>query len=336
MSVCSPMAAQSPHRKPIRGSLIFWLRALGVVALIIVLLRLPVLSKEVELFHLDLRWLSLCLLLSVLQLLLEAVVWQRLLAIQRIRQPYAKTLVAYLASQYLGLVTPGHVGEFLAAGYISMNTGLTMGYALSSVVMQKAIMWLIMVGFGVWSLPLFMHIPIAGDLRWEMMRRTAIVVVALSAGIAVWVISLRRLARRWKKLSPWQIELPEFWAGWRQLVSPQLVVAIAVAMLAFSLLFGQLHAIVRALGIVLPMAQVAQVAALSRIMGRVLPLSFLGFGTKDAAVIWLLTQYGIAPALGLAVTLLWLVGSEFLTLLLSGLCWWIKPLVIRRPGRTTS
>ena len=318
-------------RKPIRGSLIFWLRFLGVVAFVILLLTLPRLSKEVALFHIsNLRWVGLCVLLVILQLLLEAVIWQRLLAIQRIRQPYGKTFVAYLASQYLGLVTPGHVGEFLAAGYISMNTGLTMGYALSSVVMQKVLMWITMAGFGLWGLPLFMHMPILGDVRWEIVKRSLIVLVALSAGIAVWVLSMRRLARRWQKLSPWQIEMAEFWAGWRQLMGLRLLLPLAVAALSFSLLFLQLYAVLHALGIALPIVTVAQIAALSRIMGRVIPLSFLGFGMKEAIVIELLQQQGFARPVGLAVTLLWLVGSQLLTLLLSGLCWWVKPLVIRR------
>ncbi|MBI3330915.1 MAG: flippase-like domain-containing protein, partial [Candidatus Omnitrophica bacterium] len=99
-----------------RGSLVWWLRFAGIAAfLTILLVQLPR-SQEVHLARIDLRWLGLCMLLTIGQLLLEALVWQWLLSAQRIRHPYPKTLVAYLASQYLGLVTPGHVGEFLAAG----------------------------------------------------------------------------------------------------------------------------------------------------------------------------------------------------------------------------
>ena len=132
-----PLAFQ--YRKPVRGSLVWWLRCLGVIAFIVILfVQLPR-SQEVHLARIDLRWLGVCMLLTILQLLLEAFVWQLLLSAQRIRHSYPKTLIAYLASQYLGLVTPGHVGEFLAAGYISMNTGITFGYALSSVVMKMGV-----------------------------------------------------------------------------------------------------------------------------------------------------------------------------------------------------
>ncbi|MBI3021303.1 MAG: hypothetical protein HYY59_04820, partial [Candidatus Omnitrophica bacterium] len=73
----SPYTFASPavqYRRPVRGSLIFWLRFFGLVAFLIVLLRLPK-SQEATLVHIDLRWLGFCMLLTILQLLLEAFVW---------------------------------------------------------------------------------------------------------------------------------------------------------------------------------------------------------------------------------------------------------------------
>ena len=55
--------------KLVRGSLVWWLRCFGAVAFILLLLRLPK-SQEVQLVHIDLRWLGYCMLLTVLQLLL--------------------------------------------------------------------------------------------------------------------------------------------------------------------------------------------------------------------------------------------------------------------------
>lgn len=322
------------YRKPVRGSLVFWLRFSGVVAFVILLLRLSVQAQQVQLGHLDLRWLGFCILLTILQVLLEALVWQQLLVIQRIRHPYPKTLLAYLSSQYLGLVTPGHVGEFLAPGYISMETGITFGYALSSVVMKKMLTWITIMGFGIWGLQLLAQLPLGNG--WVIVLKGVLVLLVLSAGIAVWVVSLRRLARKWQKLSPWQIDMTELRAGLRQLRSVKLVMPLAMTVAAFGLLFIQFDAVLRSLGIVLPLVLVAKIIAFSRIAARALPLSVFGFGTKDVVVIGLLTQQGIDQAVGLTVTLLFLVCSYLFMLLLSGLCWWIKPLVVRRIGPTRS
>ena len=321
-------------RKPVRGSLVWWLRFLGIAAFIIILLRLPT-APGVQLTRIDLRWLGFCMLLTIGQLLLETFAWHWLLVIQRIRHPYPKTLVAYLASQYLGLITPGHVGEFLAAGYISMNTGITFGYALSSVVMKKALSWTVIVSFGVWGLQLLSKVPLLQGVRWAILA-SLLVLVALSAGIAIWVVSLRRLARKWQKLSPWQIDMTEFRSGIRHLCSVRLAVPIVSLALAFSLLFIQLDAVLHALGVALPFPLVAKIVAFSRIFARAIPLSVVGFGSKDAAVIGMLAQHGIDPALGLAATLVWFVCSYLVTLLLSGLCWWIKPLVVRRAAPSSS
>lgn len=318
------------YRKPVRGSLVWWLRFFGIVTFVVILLRLPH-RQEVQLAHIDLRWLGFAMLLTVAQLLLEAFVWQLLLAIQRIRHPYPKTILAYLASQYLGLVTPGHVGEFLAPGYISMDTGITFGYALSSVVMKKILGWVTVVGFGVWGLPLLAQVGVR-QVVWV----TAVALVALSGGIAVWVFSLRRLAKKWRKLSPWQIDMDEFWAGMRRLTSAPLAAALAMSVLAFGILFFQVDAVLRALGIALPLVLIAKMLALSRIAARLAPISLVGFGSKDAVLIFLLAQQGIEISVGITVALLLLLTSYLVTLLLSGLCWWIRPLVVRRAARASS
>jgi uncharacterized membrane protein YbhN (UPF0104 family) len=326
----SLIAPAFQERKPVRGSLVWWLRFMGIAAFIVLLVTQLPRSKTVHLSEINLGWLGFCMLLTLTQLLLESFVWQWLMAMQRIPHPYRKTLVAYLASQYLGLVTPGHVGEFLAAGYISMNTGITFGYALSSVVMKKALFWVATIGFGIWGLPLLAEISFLQGVR-ELIWTGVVVLAVLSAGIALWVVSLRRLGRKWQRLSPWQIDMTEFWAGMRHLCSVQLVVPLAIAAVVFGLLFVQLDAILRAMGLTLPLLLVAKMMALSRIAARLVPVSVVGFGSKDAALIILLSQQGIEMPVAFAATLLFLICSYLVTLLLSGACWWIKPLVIRRP-----
>jgi hypothetical protein len=217
-----------------------------------------------------------------------------------------------------------------------METGITFGYALSSVVMKKILFWVTVAGFGIWGLPLLAEIPFMRGVR-QIVWITVVVILAVAGGLAVWVFSLRRLARKWEKLSPWQIEMTEVWAGLRQLTSPRLIVPLALAALAFSLLFLQLDAVLRSMGLGhLPFLRVCQMMGLSRIAARLLPISVVGFGSKDAAVIWLLTQQGIEFSAALAATLLLLICSYLVTLLLSGLCWWIKPLVIRRAAPASS
>ncbi len=315
--------------KPVRGSLVFWLRFLGILAFFLILARLPK-AQELPPSRIDLGWLGFCMLLTILQLLIEALVWQSLLSAQRIRHPYPKTLLVYLASQYLGLVTPGHVGEFLAAGYISTETGLTIGYALSGIVMKKILSWLTIVGFGIWGAPLLAQLPFVRDVK-QVIWMTALVPVILAVGIGLWVVFLRRLARKWERLSPWKIDMTEFWFGLRQLVSPRLIVPLALAAGGFSLLFLQLDAVLRALGITLPFVTMARIMALSRMAARLAPISIVGFGSKDAMLIALLNQQGLGVPLAVTVALLLLLCSYLVTLVLSGLAWWVKPLVVRRP-----
>ena len=273
------------------------------------------------------------MLLTIVCLLLDALIWQALLSMQRIAHPYPKTLIASLAAHYLGLVTPARVGQFLAAGYISSETGITFGYALSSVVMRKLVGWVVMMGFGLWALPLLAQKPILRDVQGIILG-SLIVLVILSAGIGLWVVSLRRLGRKWQRLSPWQIDVTEFWSGMRNLCSFRLIEVLGIGVLAFSILLMQLFTALQALGMNLPFGLVIQIAALSQLVARLVPISVIGFGSKDAIVIGLLTQQGFDPALALSATLLLLIGSYLVTLLISGLSWWVKPLVIQEHSRS--
>ncbi len=313
----------------------WWLRFVGVVALLVLLALTVPTSKEVQLSRIDVRWLGLCMLLTMLQLLLEASVWYWLILMQGVRYPYGKAVTAYLASMYLGLVTPWHVGSYLSAGYITMDTGLTLGYALSSVVMKKMLGWIAIIGFGIWGLPLLAQVSFLHGVK-QMVGFSLTAVLLVSIGIALWVFSLRRLTKRWQKLSPWQVDLTEFWSGMRHLAAPQMIGPLILSLIAFSLLFLQLHSVLRSMGIVLPFLLVCRIAALSRVAARLIPVSVAGIGTKDA-VVMLLVQQGVAqPVVGVTAALLWLLCSYVVTLLLSGLAWWIRPLVVRRAARTMS
>ena len=328
-------AAAFQYRKPIRGHLVWWLRWLGVAAFVILLLRLTRYQPLVLMRKADIGWLGWCMGLAMVQLLLEALVWQWLLSIQRVPHRYGQTAVAYLASQYLGLVTPGHVGEFLAAGYISMNTGITFGYALSSVVMKKLLNWVVIISVGLWGLRCVSAFPVLRGVGW-VIAATAVVVAILAAGISIWVVSLRRLTRKWERLSPWKIETPALRAGLQQLLSVKLLIPLWIAALAFSCLFFQLDAVLRSVGVSLPFLVVAQTIAFSRLVARVIPVSVLGFGSKDAALIWMLAQHGVSTSVGLTAALLLLLTSYLITLLVSALCWWLKPLVVRRAQPASS
>ncbi len=161
------------------------------------------------------------------------------------------------------------------------------------------------------------------------------VTAVLATGITLWVVSLRRLARKWERLSPWQIDMTELWAGMRQLASLKLLPPLCLAAISFSVLFLQMDAILRAMGVVLPLVTVSKIMGLSRIAARIIPMSMVGLGSKDAALILLLTRQGFDSAVGVAAALFFYMCSYLVTLLLAGACWWIKPLIVRRV-RTTS
>ncbi len=104
-----------------------------------------------------------------------------------------------------------------------------------------------------------------------------------------------------------------------------------MAALAFSLFFIEMDAVLRGMGLNPAGLPVGQIMSLSQFAARLVPVSVAGFGLKDAAVIALLTQHGLALSTAITAAVLFLVCSYLPMLLLNGVCWWIKPLIVYRP-----
>jgi uncharacterized protein (TIRG00374 family) len=76
------------------------------------------------------------ILILFLLTLIKALRWRMIVAAQGVRIPVGRSFRIYAASLYLGVVTPGHIGDFAKSLYL-MNTGLSTGRALFSSVMDR-------------------------------------------------------------------------------------------------------------------------------------------------------------------------------------------------------
>ena len=248
-------------------------------------------------------------------LLLRAWRWHILLGPKLRPSRFVDVVVVYAYAIFIGIVTPGRVGEFVKVVHVT-RWGAPTVVAIVKVLVDRLfdVLALLVAGvFGLW------FIGAAGiDTQPLVLGSTALLVVI---GVATWwgFRDMRRgggLSRLIARLAPVRLRAPLSQLRAELLAERprgSLLVyggAATLTLGAWALNFLANYYVAAALGLELTYIQVVTVSAISSLVTLV-PITVLGAGTRDAALIALLAPLGATRAQALA----------FSTLLLSLLLW---------------
>lgn len=247
---------------------------------------------------------------------------------QGIRYPWRDAFLAFVAGLFLGLVTPGRVGEMSKALYLKQDQGVPASIGLANVLMDRLFDLYTILVLGSAGLVWFRLLP-----TWALVLVVAGTVasillpaVLLSERLAAWGLALLRripLLRRYDARLTGATE--RFQQGLRPLLTLRLMGPLLLTQVAYLLFFvqGQLLA----LAVDLPIGYFYLAVCLS-VAGVVtlLPISISGLGTRDATLIALFAPLGIAPARTIAFSTLYFLTFYVVGGAIGAVAWQIKPL----------
>lgn len=278
------------------------IKTFGLLLLLVILARVDMGEVLDQLGRSDFRYLVPAVLLILPQVGLRALRWQRLLAQQGIQCPFSSALVFYFAAVYIGLITPGRIGELAKCFFLKQNRIAGVAQSLPSVVADRlldlyvigllalgALCYLGLLPIPVWAAILLLTV--CGGTPWlvlKWMQHHRGFVTAVER----WLL---RTVPRWQE--PWR-NLAD---GSRNLLTLRLGESITLTLLSYGIYFGQVCLIGRALDLPLGCGGIAMVTAIGILVGYI-PITIAGLGTREAAFIYLFGRFGItaAEALGFA------------------------------------
>lgn len=213
-----------------------------------------------------------------------------------------------LEASVLNMVLPAKAGDIIKAFFVVDRTELTGSEALSLVVFEKAsdlLSLLLWCGLGLWILPK------NGLLFWGFA-----VIIGGTAVVGLSVLLSKRVAALMfgiaHKLLPAKVQSPvekieAAWGAMREQVSqPGKLFSLAgLSIFIWFLHLLQIWLFILALGAFVPLTTNMALAPLA-ILAGLLPLTFAGVGTRDAALVVLFAPYFAAPvaaALGVLCTM---------------------------------
>lgn len=290
-----------------------------------VLLRLP---RPGEIFALALEanplWLLATVALNFLAIHVKTVRWQYLLRVRNIDYATKDAWLAFGASVYLGMMTPGRVGDVLRVQYLRHDKGAPYAEGVASVVMDRLCDLYVLVGFFSISIihygsrllpelkligwgtvvasilgPLVLLVPgLAERLFGAVYRRAS--GDAEGSGLQVFLASLRVQARR----------------------ASMLTMPLTVG--AFLVGAGQGWFVARAMGLDLSYLDVVCLTSIASILS-LLPISISGVGVRELFFAAIFPSLGFTSEQGVSYGLMVFAMIYLGAAAVGFICWQIRP-----------
>ena len=287
-------------------------RAIGPVLLFVIWTRIDLDATLVALSGIPLGVAAVAVGLLVPQVVLRSVRWRRLASDQGIHMGFAEAASAYAVAIALGSVTPGRIGELSKVEHLRRKAG-SVSRALVSVVLDRA-----------FDLAALAALGAVGLARIGGIQRTTLA-AGIIAGLGSAAVAIPILRRTHSDSSCDQSSEPDrslrgrLLGGLRLMVSESATVTVRTYLVSggitaavWALHFWALFLVAQALGIQLPILDIAGVLALAA-LAAAMPVSILGVGTRDGALVVLMSWYGVAAeravALSFAILALLLVNA---------------------------
>lgn len=270
--------------------------------------------------------------LNLPQIGLKTIRWRFVLRAQGIEYGPVSAALAYFGSIFIGLLSPGRLGELVKALHLMRDCLVSGGRALASVLLDRLYDLLLLLAVGGLSLLSSFLAPAKLGLLVSIGAATVISILlfailwsdalfAVVQGVGGRITFLRNafIAKNGTIL--------ELRDGLKEMTLLDIGVGLVLTVLAYAIFFYQCYLLAQAIGLQVSFRDASFAVALGSLV-TLLPISVSGLGTRDAAIITYLGAMGIPNEAALGFSFLVFVTFYIVGGLLGAVAWFIKPVDI--------
>ncbi len=303
-----------------------YLRLIGLLVLGLILLKIDLKSLSGIFSQAKFLYLAIAVCLTIPVISAKTWRWKYLLGMQQIDYSFKRSFATYLCGIYLGVVTPGRVGDFIKVAYLKRDTGVSFGRAFSSVLVDRLLdltFLVIVVSLGLFVFSFPNRIAIIPFLSLFLLL---MLLLFSSKGLGErglrWFYAVLISQKLGGKLQP---SFESFCEGMEELKSIKLVTPVLITFVSYLVFFAQCYFAALSLNILIPFLYLAFCVSITSI-ASLLPISIFGVGTRDLLLIALFSPLGLGAeaAIGFSVMVLFIV---FITAgVMGGFAWFRNPI----------
>jgi glycosyltransferase 2 family protein len=273
--------------------------------------------------------LALAVALNLVNIHLKVVRWDVLLRARGIRYPLRRAWGSFLTSLYVGMLTPGRVGDVLRIRYLRHDLGVPYAEGLASVVMDRLCDLYVLAAFVAVGVARYSAV-LVGHLAWitwgGLLLTLLAPLVLLVPGVAEPL--MRAVHRRLSGATGRGAGDPDpalrFLSALRAQVGRGLFVTIPLTIATFVVNYVQGTLIARSMGLSLSFFDVTCLLAIANLLG-LLPISISGVGVRELFFSLVFPWLGHTAAEGVSFGLLVFAVIYLAIVALGFVSWQIAP-----------
>lgn len=249
--------------------------------------------------------------------------WWSILYVLGIKYKRKEIIKTYLSSMFLGIVTPGKIGDFAKVIYLKNDCSVSIGRGSSSVLIDR----LLDLGF-------LLITGIVGILVFSI--NEDVLKIFLFLMILIFIIFI---LFTWEQFIIWmslilpkQIRakshnfLKDFNRGFRDILTTRFLIPILISTIIFFVFYVQCYFLAIGLNIHIEFVKLCTYIAVMTIITLV-PISISGIGPRDVVLIYFFSLEGLSKETAIAYSFMYLILFSIFGALIASIGWYTKPLI---------
>lgn len=308
-----------------------WLfQLIGIILFLFILYKLDLRNAISLISHANFIILLLALPLTIPFVFLKSLRWNRLLKLQGIYYGLGRSTLAYLSSMYLGLVTPGRIGDFAKVLYLKNEKNVSFSKGFSSVFVDR-----------LFDLMILMIMACAGVLTFALPTNILLIllILLLLSGAVIVIFTIDSLGRRTihfllklilprKRQDIVRDKFDIFYSAVQDLKNPRIIYPLLLTISTYAIFYLQCYLIARSVNIPISYLNVAFSISTANLVS-LLPISISGIGTRDATLISIFSVLNLSKESALVFSILFLFISNLSACLVGAVAWFMNPVEIK-------
>ncbi|MBI4843121.1 MAG: flippase-like domain-containing protein [Nitrospirae bacterium] len=306
------------------------LRIIGIGLFIFIIRNIDFSRIASYLSKINITYLTAVLILNFPLILTKTFRWNSILKIQKIKLPLMDNFLIYYSTSFLGVISPGNIGEFMKAFYLKKEAGVPLSKGFLSSMLDRLfdLYLLSIIGtLGIWHLKIISHPSMAFAVLIALVSLPLILIVNKKLmGKCIRFLYNNFISDKNKNRV--EKNFRDFYEDASELISPRLFISAILTCLGTFIFFIQSYLLVISLGLQAGFVTITIFMSVARLISLI-PVSVSGIGTRDAILIYLFSTISLSPETAVTYSFLILLSLFVFNGLIGAIAWWIKPLDIR-------
>ena len=259
--------------------------------------------------------------------------WKVLLSWQHHNISGKDAFLYYLSGAYLGIITPGRLGDLVKVFYLKQAGIASVSQGLSAVLTDRLHDLYLLLLLGAFSITIYIPGTLSEIAGWSGIILLLLVppCILLVKKLRKYIDSLFDVFIHSRLAAIMKLNGRDFKENFKKLIDIRLWQTMGLTTAASALLFFQAYLIMAAVHIPITYLEIVPIMALAELVS-LLPISIAGLGTREAVLLYILSPRGIETETvilySIGVFLISFIGGA----IIGAVAWWQKP--VRCPNWT--